>query len=201
VARTSAEILAQLDRMLPDHYRTLDPRVGFPAALADAEARGEALQALGTIDGAGGKWLTLHAAGQGIQRASGESNASLRTRIRNIDDALTLPAIKAAVDALIAPDECRIVEWYDGPYLGIEDDSGAWLGNESAILSMGPQSFTVIIPSQGAVFQTGGFLSDNLWLGLEYIGSESEPSVYDAIINEVNRLRAAGVFWRLVLET
>lgn len=202
MARTTAEILEQLQNLLPRYYESAEPLLaGLAAAMARAEQAYEVLAPLATVEDGEGIWLSLLGRGLGIRRASGESDESLRLRIRTVEDQVTKPAIKAAVDRLIAPDECQIIEWYEGPFLDDESDSGMWLDN-TARLSGGPQSFLVVIPQQSTGFDFGSFLDEDLWLDDEnaFIGEAPEDPVYAAIVNEVERIRAAGVFWRLVLE-
>lgn len=200
MARTTEELLTQLRKLLPGHYEQAEALLaGFAAAMQLTEATIDTLRDLATIEDGTGMWLTLQAHGYGILRASGESDESLRIRLRAVEDQVTRPAIEAAVNRLIAPDVCRIVEWFDGPYL----DSGLWLDCSGAWLSGGPQSFLVVIPRQGSGFSWGdSYLDNELYLDNEgaYLAEGPEDPVYAAIINEVERIRAAGVFWRLVLE-
>lgn len=202
MARTTDELLAQLERLLPGYYQAAEPLLAaFAAALSEAEGATDILRPLATIGGGTGKWLTLQGHGIGVLRASGESDESLRTRIRYVEDQVTRSAIENAVNGIIAPDTCQIVEWWDQPYLDDESETGAWLDNQSLLLSGGPQSFIVLIPPQSTGFSFGAFLNADLWLDSEFIGEATEDPAYAAIINDVERLRAAGVFWRLVLET
>lgn len=205
MARSTAELLAQLRRLLPGHYESAEALLaGFAAAQGLAETAAEVLRDLATIEQGTGMWLTLHAHGLGIKRATGESDESLRIRLRAVEDQVTRIAIKAAVDRLLTPpDACRIVEWYEGPYLDNENSAGLWLDNDGSWLSGGPQSFLVVIPRQSTGFEWGdSYLDSDLYLDSEgaYLAEGPEDPVYAAIINEVERIRAAGVFWRLVLE-
>lgn len=202
MARTTDELLAQLERLLPGYYDVAEPLLaGFAASTRLGEVAVDILRPLATIGGASGKWLTLQAHGHGILRASGEGDPSLRKRLRHVEDRLTPNAIKAAVDDLIAPDTCVIVEWFDAPYLDDPEVSGVWLDNSSALLSGGRHSFLVLIPNQGTGFEFGEFLDTSLFLDGTFVGEATEAAEYAAIINEVERIRAAGVFWRLVLES
>ena len=199
MSRTTEQVLDQLHKLLPAYYQTADALLGgFAAAQAHAESSAEDLRALATFGNSSGMWLTLHAHGYGIRRAANESDASLRGRLRRVQDQVTWSAIETAVNAIIAPDTCRVVEWFEGPFLGID----TWLNNQSCIMSGGPSSFLVIIPSQGTTFDFGSYLNADLYLGIDsYIGDGPEAPAYAAIVNEVNRIKAAGVFWRLVLES
>lgn len=61
-----------------------------------------------------GFWLDQHAKDRNLARQSGESDAALRLRIRSYADAVTAPAIAAAVNALLVQDgitdPCAIYE-------------------------------------------------------------------------------------------
>ena len=173
MARTTQELLDQLLRLLPSQYAALEPLLaGLAAAQGQIEISADTLQQLGLIDQATAEWLTLHAHGLGIRRTVGESDGSLRLRIRDVDDLVTGQAILAIVDALLSPNTASLTEWYEEPFLGSETDEGAWLG--SMRLSAGPSSFQVIVPET---------ITDAQVL---------------AVVAAVERSRAAGVHWRLV---
>lgn len=61
-----------------------------------------------------GFWLDQHARDRALARQNGESDANLRTRIRSYADAVTTPAIKAAVNNLLTQagvaDPCAVYE-------------------------------------------------------------------------------------------
>lgn len=207
MARTTDEILAQILQMLPDDYATGTPLLsGIAASQRQAEIVADTLAPLATIGSAAGSWLTLHADGIGIRRASGETDASLRFRLRNVEEQVTRAAILKAVNAVIAPDVARLIEWYEAPYLDDETDTGLWLDSPATRLSGGPNSFLVLIPRQSTGFDFGSFLDDEtisgMWLdhSEQYIGESAEDPKYATIVAEVERIRAAGVFWRLVIE-
>lgn len=63
----------------------------------------EILNAVGIV-GLEPDWLNQHAVDRGTRRTEGESDEALRERIRNVTDALTRPAILAAVQAIIDED-------------------------------------------------------------------------------------------------
>ncbi|MEQ1494508.1 MAG: hypothetical protein ABL912_01940 [Novosphingobium sp.] len=201
--RSTAELLAQIEQFVPGYYETGEALLaGFAATAAVAEASAATLRPLATIGGADGMWLSMQASGHGIYRSTSEPDASLRKRLRHVEDQVTKSAIEAAVNSIIGPDTCRVVEWFSGPYLDNEGPGGLWLDNSDALLSGGPQSFLVLIPEQDTGFAFGPYL-DSMFLDdpNESLGEGPEDPVYTAIVNEVERIRAAGVFWRLVLES
>lgn len=195
--RSTPDLLEQLQRFLPPSFCGATPLLGgFAAAQAEAEAAVDLLRPQATLGCATDIWLTLQAHGYGVLRASGESDGSLRGRLRRVDDLVTRVALKSLVDELIAPDECQIIEWFETPYL----DNDAWL--DSMLVSGGPHSFLVVISDQGAGFDhVGAFVDSDFWLDSAFIGEAVEPAVYAAIINQVERARAAGTFWRLVIDS
>lgn len=62
--------------------------------LGEGRARSLILQSIGI-------WLDLHAADRGTQRQDGESNEALQARIRNVEEAVTRPAILSAAQAIV----------------------------------------------------------------------------------------------------
>lgn len=197
MARSTADLLEQLERLVPGYYSAAQALLaGLAAALARAEVAVDELAASATIAGADSTWLALHARGYGIQPASAEAEGSVRARLRRVEDAVTKPAIKAAVDAIIAPDTCEIVEWWEGPFLDVDDDTGAWC--DTARMGGGPNSFLVVVPYG---FEDGEALDVDFYADSSFLGLGVDSPFVAAIINEVERLRAAGVFWRLVLES
>ena len=53
-----------------------------------------------------GSWLDLHAADRGTSRKLGESDVSLRNRLRTPEDAVTIPALEDACDAILTDAGC-----------------------------------------------------------------------------------------------
>lgn len=197
--RGAAELLAQFASFLPHQYCGAEPlAAGQAAAMSLVESAVDDLREQGTIGLATGIWLTLAAHGHGILRATAESDDALRIRMRSVDDEVTRPALLAFVNALLAPDEAEMLEWWEHSYLDVEleGEGGLWLDTER--LSGGPHSFLVLVPQRGWL-SVGSFLDVNLWLDSTFLGPGAEDSVYASIINAVNRARAAGVFWRLCL--
>ncbi len=190
-AATEAFLTALL-RWLPPDYESVLPILGGSAgAMGAVQGVVPTLIDLTTIELGTGKWLTLHARGLGKDRATDETDAELRTRLRQIEDSVTPQAILDAVNALLATvtaDTATLQEWFEGP--GLADDgtpsdsvlsAGApfHLDNEDqAILIGGPQSFVVIVPRLSGAFT---------------------EQIYFTIIAAVERLRPHGTRWRLRL--
>lgn len=132
------------------------------------------------ISGASGVWLTLRAKDYGIARAPGEDDATLRARIRNVADAVTLPALRAAIDAVLAPHTNVLADiheyWAEPLVLDTNDLTYAAVADNSNVLS-GTNAIMVIIPDFG-----------------------NTSPIYDAVRNELDRLRGAGISVTLVAE-
>lgn len=198
-ARSASGLKEAFGAFVPPEYCGIEPlAAGLGAALALAEAGGDSLREQATLELGAGTWLTLAARGQGILRATGEPDATLRLRMRSVDDQLTRPVLEEMVNAIIFPDVCEILEWFDHSYLDVEleREGGLWLDSER--LSGGPSSFIILVPQRGWL-SAGTFLDADLWLDTSFLGTESESGAYAAIINAINRAKAAGVFWRLCL--
>ncbi len=206
MARTTADLLEQLYRWIPEDRQTADPLFGgLAAVLREGEVVTDALSPLTTIGGAFGTWLDLHADGYGMPRASSsELDPEVRTRLRNVDDSLTPTAITAAVNRLLLPYgvTCRLIEWFHEPWLHDTGEADAlWL--DSTYISGGSRTFLIVVPQiDGAQVSFGTHLDVDFWLDSDaFFGAAGPwPSVYTAIVREVERLRAAGVAWRLVIE-
>ena len=219
MARTVQELLDRLLAFLPPEYESAEPLL---AALATA-MWGAELAADSILDvlpfgpaaynlsngtpvshaGATGIWLDLHAAGYGLHRAPGELDAQLQTRLRSVADRVTKPSIQDAVDNLLLPFGVTavIVEWWDEPYLDVAEPITGGLYLDSTFISGGHHSFLVVVPSVGLGFNVSPdpFLNVDAWLDSMFLGSDVSDPVYAAIVAEVERLRAAGVQWRLVI--
>lgn len=196
-ARTTEELLQRLFRFLPPGYASAEPLLaGIARAQSDGEQVALCLQDVlpfgpmtvtlpggSTVDysGATDIWLDLHARGYGILRSPGEADAELRARLREVTERVTRPAILDAVDLLLVPFavSATMVEWFEEPYLDLVETvavGGMYL--DSTLLSGGPSSFVLYVPSVGPGY--------------------SAP-VYGAIVSLVETLRSAGVQWRLIV--
>ena len=198
MARTTTDLLEQLQRHLPPAYGPLQPVLaGLAATLDQAESSTSELVASTTVEEAEGIWLTLLAQGYGVRRAAGESDSSLRVRLRAPERQMTVAAILDATNAILADvttEEAVLVEHADGE-LWLDQD--LWL-DQSRLYDQ-HNAFTLEVPLVeeplvGSSFVDHSFLDADLFLG-----EGTEPSVYAVIASTVERLRAAGVRWWLVL--
>lgn len=198
---TKDELYNQLRRFLPDYYDVLDPVLwAMAAAMEVAADTSDDLADSATIEGAEGAFLTLLARGYGIIRATSESDDTLRTRLRNVEDKATRGAILDAVNAILAPftgDQAEMREHWDA---GIFLDDEAYVDDPETVLYNEHNAFTLLVPALEDV-STQDFYVDQSYADQSY--TDAAPSdfstVYAAIIAEVERLRAAGIRWWLVI--
>ena len=197
--RTRTAILAEIMATLPANLRSLSPVLaGTATALELTEQAASDLASNLEIGTAEGQWLDLIAKGQGLRRQVGETDTSLRQRLRTTPDALTRPAILAAVDAILAEysaGHSYMIEWFDGPYL---DD--AYLDDPESLYGGGPNTFILIVPAVAGVPVSGSYL-DESYLDDSYLGNAGYSPLYQSISAAVERIRAAGVRWWIALDT
>jgi hypothetical protein len=103
------------------------------------------------IDNASGAELDQHAADRGTSRREGEDDATLRERLRNITDAVTIPALKAAIDALLTVnglDECVIYNIRSrGAHMQLPGSSTAFFSRGHRLSGRRGSGYIVILPS------------------------------------------------------
>lgn len=198
MSRSTAEIAAQGVAVLPPWALPLAPVIGGLAAeLALVESTGADFANSSTVGGAGGIWLTLLAHGYGVDRATGEADASLQIRLRAPEDQATRPAILAAVNAALAPytaDEATMLEFWDDGFADID----AWA--DRSVLCDRYNSFVLLLPLVGTALFGGTFADVDFADRDAYAGADGEDPIYEAIRSLVNRLRAAGIRWWMHIE-
>jgi hypothetical protein len=216
VARTTAELLAQLKRFMPSHYWAMEPHLaGVAAMMARADQVSEDLVEASTVGGAEGVWLALLAHGYGVDKVTSEDDRSVRIRIRNPENQVTKPAISEAVNAILndaGAADGRVANWW-------EDDVSCWAWNELSTITDGANYcndcstgdywlvFIVIVPMIGAHPGIGSYCDtdgDDNYIDIDCYAGGGDPGVlspvYDAIIDEVDRIKAAGVRWWLIVD-
>lgn len=202
MARSVAELEAEQLRLLPSQYRKMrDLLVGYAGVLRRAEISAEALAEAVTIEGAEGLWLSLLAAGYGIDRSPSEPDDSLRVRLRSVERQITPAAVLAAVEAILeayGTSGARLVEWFEGPFWDIEDNSGFFW--DIAHISGGPNTFLILVPEVGDLAALDSCWDYSFWDFDLYYGQDGESPMYGAILAEVERIRPAGTRWALAVE-
>jgi hypothetical protein len=171
-ARTTDEHLARSLEHLPPAFHPLrSVLVGIAAQLHLADALAADLATTATVAGAEGPWLTMLARGQGVRRANGEQDVALRSRLRNIEDLVTPPAVLAAVESVLDlydDNPASIVEHFAAPHMALDVDAACDLTD---LFDRNP-GFTVLVPPIDGV--------------------EGHPG-HAAIYAEIRRVKAFGV--------
>jgi len=217
--------MARTEQELRDHYLQLGP--GFlaePEELLDAQIRLvaammsetegaiETLHARTFLRQADGSWLDEHGKERGILRFDGESDTDYRARILLIEDAVTPVAIVNAVDSLLSVGTCTLREHLgDGAFA----DFPGWQGfADMAVAYDGIRAFTVLIEEQlltradrayalpaATTIEKLSFAGDDGSKPSATAfadGADPTPSdIYGRIYQTIDRLRAAGVTFRV----
>lgn len=194
------ELLVQLERFLPPEYESYRPILaGYAAAAARAREVLDDLVGEVSIGGADGLWLTLLAHGYGVSRATLETDASLRIRLRNVAGKVTRPVLLGIADQLLAaytelPAE-MVEHWGAGVYC---DDETATC--DASVLFDQHNAFTLLVP-QLAEAVVGVAFCDQAFADVDFAGggAVARHPAYAALLSEIDRARAAGVRWWLVV--
>lgn len=200
MARTTAAILAQAERHIPEVYRVkLRPLLAaWSAALRQAELVADSASLATTVGGADGIWLDLLARGYGILRAPDETDTTLQARIRNVANRLTVTAIVDQTDALLPSGTSSLIEhWRSGIFVTDDDDLVVDPGDgfsaycDCAEMVPGAVGFASFIYDAHNAFT----------LVLPLFGTVDDlDAVYSAIVSQTERLRAAGVRWWILID-
>lgn len=150
-----------------------------------------------------GKYIEEHAFERNLTRETGESDASLQDRTKNIVNQNNCPAIKNIVDSLLAVGECTILEAQpeDQPYYDRQAfyNRGELFFGENYV-----NYFWIIIPSQEQE-SNEAFLSRDMYFNRDSFYSSwprpSKQEIYDAITAAVNKSKACGVLYFVVVST
>ena len=183
MSTTAEEQLQQILRRLPPRYAAAAALLaGGAAQLALVNNVAELdFVATGFFGNAEGIWLDLHAAGYGLYRSTDETNEQLRERLRNVSESVTRSAILDAVDALLAPltaVPAEMIEHFE----------------RGAVLDTAVVDFAFILDHTYLVERASSFI-----IIVPDFGDLTNP-VYASILSEVNRLKAAGVQWALIVD-
>jgi len=202
VPRTVAQLEKELLRLLPSQYQRLrDLLIAYPGVFREVELSTEEFVDAATIGGADGIWLTLLAQGYGVPRAPSEADASVRARLRNVERQVTRDAILEAVEAILVAygtSGARMVEWFEQPFADNQEEEHAWA--DISYVSGGPNTFLIFVPLVETLSALDSF-ADLAWTDFaDFAGEDGESPMYAAIISEVERIRAAGIRWALVVE-
>jgi len=228
MARTEAELRAHLVELGPWWLREPDEVMeavleAYAALFAEVERITELAHDRTFIGDADGAWLDAHGRERAIYRGQGETDAEYAPRIQDLRDAVTIPAILAALNLILLVttpaayiEECQL----DGLYLS---DEGSGLVNgflDNTALYGDVRCFVVYIPYQlpnknltaflvaegqpgpesFLVEDTGdGFSPDDPGMFVD----QTEPTkgdIYARIYDLIDALRAAGVTFTVIVQ-
>jgi len=198
MSRTTNEVLAQAMKFLPPRYQSIEEVIAGVAAIqAERESTAETFAEASTIGGADGTFLTLLAKGFGVNRALEETDDSVRFRLRNAEEQVTRASILSAVNTVLAPytnDTATMLEPWEEGFLDVD----MWFDN--TIFSDLHNGFVLVVPLVGDAPTGSMFFDSEYFDGEVYFGGGVEHPVYSIIIALVERIRAAGIRWRLYID-
>lgn len=152
---------------------------GLSAALAEIQSALEQNIEKSFIENSSGTLLELHGSERVVSRATNETDASYRERIRLLLNLTNYSELMTAIKAALNNGEPILIENDDHSFLG-DDEFGFYLNSDSAVLTDQYKNwnwFTVLIPPQ-----TGG----------------DENTIRRAIINTLEENKALGVTYDVV---
>jgi hypothetical protein len=152
------------------------------------------------LEQSGAPVLDVMGSERSVTRLTSETNASYAARIQRITSHTDLPAIKAAIDALLVNGTCTIAESpLDNPYI----HRNAYCGRDNYLTEMRQNFFWILLPSQTQVHTPYDFCARSVYAARgNYVGTQGTTSpVYDSIIALVNRMKAFGVMYGIVETT
>lgn len=227
MARSEVEIRAQLLRHGPwwlcEPEDVLDAIVrAIAAQLARAEGAVDSLHDRTFIDLADGSWLDQHGRERGVPRFTEETDTAYRPRVKAIEDKVTRTSILAAVDAVLLEGTSLMEEHTPDAAYAVPNGTDV---NKQGYAGVGrayddQKCFTIIIEPQRPDPKDTSFAAPNgsfddyrsfSWEDAEsgaypQPGSYPEPDqlnaaeIYSRVFREIDRLRAAGVTFRVVVE-
>ena len=149
-----------------------------------------------------GACLEEHARERNLVRGSGEGDASLQERTKNIVNQNNCPAIKSIVDELLCVGESTIIE-ADSPNQPFFDRQDFY--NRDVLYTDADRVnfFTIVIPDQEqpsleCFYDRGGFYNRDDCFYSSFPRANKEE-VYTAITDAVNKNKAYGVLYFVVV--
>lgn len=198
---TKAQWLQKLKRLVPkwvfqENVENEAVFSGLAAVLEATDSDSEQHLAETFIDQATEEYVELHGDERSVERLPSESLGSYRARVKQIVNNSNIPAIKSIVDSLLIKGECTIIEH--------SDKSGNFLNRESFLnrniidFTVLYNAFTIIIefqiPDPNAFYNRESFLNREFLTG----SNMSSETVFENIINAVNKNKAYGTVYRLI---
>lgn len=194
MARSKADIKASIDAIVPEPYHGDETLLwAIAAALEQSEDTVDDLYDEGLWGNATGIFLDLHAAGWGLRRATSETDASLRIRLRSYPEQVTPNAIEGTAQDLV-----QAVDPAETAYLLEHWEDGAFAADAA---STGIDGHT--FADQGVEYLPGriGSWADGFSIILsDDIYGDPTDSRYEAIVAAIESIRPHGARWWLVVD-
>lgn len=147
------------------------------------------------IDTAGEEFLDIHADERSVVRLPADTTSSYRQKIKNIINNANCPSLKALVDSLLIRGESTFVEHHS-----IDNfmNRGAFLNRNVIGADVLYNAFTILVDFQ--VPDPSGFFTRESFLNREFLqgSNESLDSVFENIVETVNRNKAYGTVYRII---
>lgn len=168
---------------------------GIAAVLAAIDEDAQALFLETFILTASTDTLDTYGDERSIVRLGSELDSLYKERLRNISNQSNCPAIKRAVDNIVIAGEAIIIEDFESDLFM---DREAFLNRNQILISAFLNAFSILVEKQlhePYSFSNREYFSDRK----DFVGrAESDQGVFDLILQEVNRIRMCGTFFRII---
>lgn len=147
------------------------------------------------IDTGSDDYVALHGEERSVERLALEGLSSYRQRVKTIVNQSNVPAIKELVDALLIRGECTIIEHHEASnFLNVS----SFLNRNIIDFQVLYNAFTILIDYQ--VPEPTSFYNAESFLNREFLNGSniSSDSVFNNVIQAVNKNKAFGTVYRLI---
>jgi len=150
------------------------------------------------IDTAGEEFLNIHADERSIEKTPSDSISTYRQKIKNILNNSNCSGLKNLVDSLLIRGTSTFVEHFAAENFM---DRGAFLNRNVIGVDVIYNAFTILVDYQ--IPDPSGFLNRESFYDREYLqgSSTSLDSVFENIVQTVNKNKAFGTVYRLIERT
>jgi hypothetical protein len=147
------------------------------------------------IDTAGEDFLDIHADERSVERLPSDTIAMYRQKIKNILNNSNCPSLKNLVDTLLIRGESTFIEHHSAENFM---DRGSFLNRNVIGVDVIYNAFTILVDYQ--VPDPSGFFSRESFYNREFLqgSSKSLDSVFENIVNTVNKNKAFGTVYRII---
>lgn len=208
MARTKEEIQKRIAELYPAVWvvKTLEDGLavyqGISEIMSGLETTLDALISSTYIDEAFTNQLDLHGKGRGLPRGENEPDDQYRSRIKGFEDRVTKPALENGMNAILPTGGAYIDEHLkDG---GFVDRQVCFVDRRCMIYPDKFNFFTAWVPFQDASMLLDAFVDrQNAFVDRQkaFVENILEPdvSIYKRVYQYLDRNRAAGVRFQMIL--